>query len=196
MKKSTLFSTLLVSLVVAAPVAPAIAAPDFNSHKEVRKKQCDDPQGKVVINVNQKIVNDADSGFNGYWAFDAYDRHIQVWLQADGNYCALVSYHGKFDAIAGQTSPGTTAGVLTGKEDGPFDGGYRALVSGTLKLSPTWDTRGNVGTFDYGCNLSGICPGYVSWTDQYFESAGFNFNYEWWGWEYGCSAEFVGGWCV
>jgi hypothetical protein len=187
--KSSVLSTLVAALAATgviglmAPVA-SIAAPLFNAHPQLVKGQCDNPHGTPVVDVNQKVVNDVDSGNAGnYWAFDTYSRHIQVWKQVDGDFCAIINYSGaKFDAVAGQTSPGTT-GVLAGNEDGPFDGGYRATIAGTLLTSPTWATRGNAGTFDYGCDLFGNCSGYVSWTDQYF-AAGYVFNYEWWGWEY------------
>jgi len=177
-------TTLLASLFVAGSVTPVMAAPDLAFKKEVSRKQCNAPQGKVVINVTQKVVNDADSGQAGNtWAYDAYNRHIQVWLQQDGNYCAMVTYDGKFDAIAGQTSPGYTVGTLSGNEDGKMNGGRRALIIGTLLGTPTWRTNGNVGTFDYGCNSVPLCPGYVSWTDQYFNT-GYSYTDEWWGWEY------------
>lgn len=161
----------------------AFAAPEkLQWRKEVTNKKCDERVGKPVVNVEQKIVGDADSGLGGYWAFDKYVRHIKVWSNGDGTYCALVSYNGKFDAQAGQASPGNT-GILDGDEDGRMEGGYRGEITGTLKTSPAWPTRGFVGNFDYQCNLSGVCPGRVSWIDQYFD-AGYAFTYEWWGWQY------------
>ena len=62
--------------------------------------------GTLVVNVTHKVVNDADSGFNGAWAFDAYTRQIQVWETAPSTYCATVDYAGQFDTIVGRTSPG------------------------------------------------------------------------------------------
>jgi hypothetical protein len=93
-----------------------------------------------------------------------------------------VQYEGKFDAQAGQTSPGT-GGTLDGDEDGTFQGGYRATIAGTLLSSPTWKTTGMVGTFDYECDISGVCSNYVSWVAKYF-NGGAVFTYEWWGWIY------------
>ncbi len=137
------------------------------------------------------MFNDIDSGDAGnYWAYDVLHRKIQVWKQSTGTYCALVSYHGKFDAQALQRSPGDT-GFLSGSEDGNFQGGYRGVITGTLRSDPTWKTKGNVGTFDYACDLALAnsdpehdyeCPGYVSWMNQYFVF--YTFAYEWWGWIY------------
>lgn len=125
-----------------------------------------------------------DSGEGGnYWAFDNLTRQIQLWSTNTTNeYCAVVSYQGKFDGQAGQTSPGST-GTLDGSEDGSFQGGYRATITGTLLPTPLWQTRGSVGTTDYNCNLAGNCPGYVSWTGKYF-TGGYTFDYNWWGWIY------------
>ncbi len=140
--------------------------------------------GAPIVNVEQSIVNDADSGIAGnYWGFDTIKRGITVWKTATaGTYCATVKYTGSFQGVAGQTSPGAT-GTLTGKESGPLTGGYTATITGSLLTSPTWKTNGNVGSFDYKCDISGNCPGYVSWTDQYF-APGYSFDQPWWGWVY------------
>lgn len=140
--------------------------------------------GSPVINVSQKIINDADSGEAGnYWGYDTINRTIQVWqTDTEGTYCAAVKYTGNFAGAEGQTSPGNT-GVLTGKERGPIQGGYMATVEGSLLANPLWPVHGNVGTTDYQCDLSGNCPGAINWVTQYF-SNDYAFTYEWWGWIY------------
>ncbi len=72
---------------------------------------------------------------------------------------------------------------------GTFEGGYIVTnFTGTLLSSPTQNTRGNIGTFDYECNpTTGSCPGYVNWTTFYFSSTtGFSLGKlgDWWGWVY------------
>lgn len=156
-----------------------------DSHKEVSRKSCD-AQGAPIINVEQNINNDADSGEAGnYWAFDTIERHIQVWQVSDGKYCATVDYEGRFRAIAGQRSPGNT-GVLTGSEKGTFEGGYRADITGALLTSPALPKKGSLGTTDYQCDVNGNCPGAFDWTTKYFNTsaAGFTFSMPWWGWTY------------
>lgn len=142
--------------------------------------------GAPVVNVTQRILNDADSGQAGnYWGYDTIDRKIQVWKVSEGKYCAEVKYEGQFQGIAGQKSPGNT-GVLTGSEKGTLSGGYRADISGTMLDNPTEPTKGSLGTTDYQCSVSGTCPGAFDWTTKYFNTgiAGFTFNYAWWGWTY------------
>lgn len=171
-------------ILFAITAIPAFASAEhLNWGSQINAGQC--PKvGKPVVNVVQKVVNDVDSGLSGYWAFDTLSRQIQVWSTGNTDeYCAEVSYQGKFDAQAGQVSPGVTAGVLDGSEDGSFQGGYNATITGTLLSTPLWQTKGSVGTTDYGCDLVGNCPGYVSWTGQYF-TPGYGFDYDWWGWIY------------
>ncbi|PIR80172.1 MAG: hypothetical protein COU25_01390 [Candidatus Levybacteria bacterium CG10_big_fil_rev_8_21_14_0_10_35_13] len=172
------------TLILAAFAVSVYAAPNtLNWGTEVNPGMCD-KVGKPVVNVNQKVINDADSGLGGYWAFDNYTRHIQLWSSsAEGEYCAEVSYTGQFDAQAGKTSPGE-GGLFDGDEDGTMQGGYRATITGDLLAEPTWKTRGNVGSFDYDCNLTGVCgPERVDWVAQYFNGV-YDFEFDWWGWIY------------
>lgn len=154
----------------------------LNWGKELAAGRCVKP-GKQVVNVTQKVLNSVDSGTAGnYWAFDNYNRTIQVWQQEGGTYCAVVKYQGQFDAQEGQISPGN-GGTLDGSEDGNFEGGYRGTIVGTLKTSPAWKANGTVGDVDYQCAIDGTCPGAVNWLGQYF-NAGYSFAYDWWGWIY------------
>ncbi len=140
--------------------------------------------GSPVINASQKIKNTVDSGEAGnYWGFDDINRVIQVWkTKVVGQYCALVKYQGSFKGVSGQASPGNT-GVLTGNEAGPFQGGYSAIIKGSLLAAPLWNTNGGVGTVDYQCDINANCPGAVNWVGQYFQSD-YVFEYTWWGWIY------------
>jgi len=139
--------------------------------------------GTLVVNVEQKVRNDADSGVAGNaWAFDDYERHIKVWQTGSSpdTFCATVSYEGKFTTNAG-ASPGNTGTVEAGVR-GRFEGGYRTTqFTGTF--SPTEPTHGNLGVFDYRCDISFNCPGYVPWTTFYFTSTS-GFDLAWWGWIY------------
>ncbi len=172
----------LVAVIFAYSTSMSLAGPQFGWSQQVGPKECDQT-GAPVINVTQKIVHTVDSGEAGNnWAYDDLNRQIQVWQQSDNTYCALIDNQGKFDSQPGQASPGNT-GTLTGKEDGTFKGGYRAVIVGSLKASPAYKTHGSIGTFDFQCDLSGNCPGYVNWVDSYF-SPGYQFSYQWWGWQY------------
>jgi hypothetical protein len=161
----------------------AIAAPSLhlNWGSELNVGKC--PEGDLVINVIQQITNDIDSGEGGnYWAYDAFNRRIQVWDVDNGDFCAEVQYSGSFTTAAG-LSPGNTDTIAAGIE-GTFQGGYRATINGSLASDPPYRTKGNIGKFDYDCDhLTGNCTSYVNWVAAYFED-GYSFNYEWWGWVY------------
>ena len=188
-----------LTILLAAPLAllfvtgTALAGP---GHGPIGKGQLDpkacDAVGKTVIDVTQKVLNDADSGQAGNaWAFDTYNRHIQVWQNDptdSTSWCAVVTYDGaQFAAIEGATSPGSTvlgAQLIGANVKGNFSGGYRATFNGTLLAAPLWKTHGNVGTFNYACDTAFNCPGYVDWVGQYFGTGYTNFAQPWWGWSY------------
>lgn len=182
--KKLLISTLASLLVLAALFVPAFASgPDMHlgSRGQLDPKACSQ-EGKLVINVNEKVLNDVDSGFGGNWAIDSYTRHIKVWPTGVNSWCATLTYEGKFAAVAGQTGPGGLGTIGSGVK-GEMRGGYRATFTGTLKATPAWPTRGSVGTVDYGCDITGATCQYVSWTEQYFDGVD-NFAQPWWGWIY------------
>jgi hypothetical protein len=177
---------LLVAISTAIAVglmASASAVASGGPTLDLSPLQCG--PGTLVVNVNQRIVNDADSGVAGnYWAFDTYNRHIKVWQTAPNTFCAIVSYDGGFTTVAGP-SPQNTGTVAAGIQ-GNFKGGYQATFTGTF--AATKPTSGNLGTFDYACVLSSsntvaTCPGYQDWTTFYFSSTS-GFNENWWGWIY------------
>jgi hypothetical protein len=140
--------------------------------------------GKLVINVTHKVVGDLEDGFNGGWAFDAYNRQVQVWQTGPNTFCATVNYEGQFVTVPGQTSPADgSTNVLGAAVKGTFNGGYRTnQFTGTLNPAPALSTRGNIGSFDYACDLDFNCS-YFSWVDTYFTSVSGN-TLDWWGWEY------------
>ena len=145
--------------------------------------------GNRVINVTEKVTNDADSGLTNYWALDTYTRTIKVWNVGPDSYCGVETYVGTFAAVAGQQSPGTTTqtgGTLSGEEGGTIKGAIQVTITGQLDVSnpSVWPLAGKVNSgsaIDYGCtgftpgtsNIS--CPGYVNWVDQYFAN-GYTFN--------------------
>lgn len=151
---------------------------------------CSQPSGNKIIDVNEKVINDADSGIAGdYWAFDTVTRQIQVWNVGPDSFCATVMYTSAstFQAVAGQTSPGAT-GTLTGDEYGSFHGGYVATFTAQMDIiaPATWPAHGKINgglAINYQCDINGNCPGFVDWTSQYFANVA-NFNEYAWGWIY------------
>ena len=169
----------------------------YNPGNELSNRKCStSTTGRPIIQVTQKIQNDADSAVGGnYWAFDYFTRQISVWqTTTSGTYCAVLTYNGNFYAVPGQVNPeNSPAGqeINTPMDEpvhGPFSGGYRAIITGTLVSSPSWTTHGIVPITNYQCDISGNCPGNVDWVTQYFSGVDENnpaeFNEEWWGWKY------------
>ena len=153
----------------------------YKTGSQLDSKYCNTDNAKKVINVNQRILNSADSGVAGnYWANDDYYRQIDVWQQDDGSFCAIVKYEGRFVTFAGPSPNGT--GTVDAGIAGIFYGGYRT-VNFKATLAPTVATHGSIGTYDYQCDVSGTCPGFVDWTTLYFKDVS-GFDLAWWGWQY------------
>ena len=181
MRRSTI--TAIALTLVVAITSPAGASKPLDWSKETRLSACG-AAGPPLVNVTQHVTGDMDSGFNGGWAVDTYTRRIKLWETGPGVYCAVVRYSGTFDAIEDAISPGEgSTSTLDGDEDGNFQGGYRATITGELVAEPGWQTHGTVGQFDYQCTAPGACPGAVDWVAQYLEP-GYTFGYEFWGWVY------------
>lgn len=157
-------------------------APDWGTR--LSAASCAGKTGAPIINVTEKVTNDVDSGIAGNWAIDNYTRHIQVWQigKNSNTYCALVTYEGTSNAQAGVAGPGGT-GIIGSGVIANMQGGYRALFTGVLAPSPTWTSKGSVGTVNYGCNISGSCDTIPSWLNIYFTGVS-NFTQPWWGWFY------------
>lgn len=163
----------------------------LNADKELTRSKCN-ASGNPVINVTQKVKNDVDSGFGpnayfpsetNYWNVESYTRHIKVWSTGTNTWCATVAYNGgHFNAFYKQTGPGGT-GLIGSDVDGEMRGGYRATFNGILSSAPSWPTSGNVGTFNYNCNLHAACSGRIDWVGQYFPGYT-SFAQPWWGWIY------------
>jgi hypothetical protein len=172
---------IAVILITSLTVIPSFAHPEQKIGKHLNAKQCKEDGAKKIIQVTQKVLNSVDSGVAGnYWAQDDYVRHIQVWQISDGSFCAIVKYEGHFVTFAGPSPSG--ASTVSAGVKGTLDGGYvTTIFTGTL--SPTIPTHGSIGTFDYQCDVSGICPGFVNWVELYFADTD-GFDLAWWGWKY------------
>jgi hypothetical protein len=178
-----IIGSMVLYLILVSPFAFATPSEHLNWGAQLNSGSQSCPSGTLVINVVQKVVNDADSGVGGNaWAFDDYVRQIQVVQTSSGTFCATVSYQGNFTTNAGP-SPDNT-GTVGADVVGTFQGGYVSTTfSATLTTSPTYRKKGSIGEFDYGCDTSFNCPGYVDWTSFYFTGIS-GFDLAWWGWVY------------
>lgn len=180
---SVLALGLIASLLVFSSVG--VSSPGLKlDKKDLGSKQCKTDGGKQVVNVHYTILNNADSGFNSglAWANDTLDRQLRIWQQDGGTYCAQVSDHGKFVTYAGQ-SPGATNSVLPAGIKGNIEGGYVTTdIVGTF--APSLPVKGDLGTFDDGCNQSFVCTGsHPSWVNYFSPLVSAN-SFAQWGWIY------------
>jgi hypothetical protein len=141
-----------------------------------------DCSGKLVVNVSFGVTKDADSGYAGYWAYDDYQKHLQIFDEGSGNFCAVAQYVGTFTTIGGQPDPAGTSGNLPNGIKGTMQGGYYATFQGTLVSNPDLATRGRIGPFDFGGTPSGSTTPF-DWTGAYFSSVT-HFLQPSWGWVY------------
>jgi hypothetical protein len=174
---------LIVMLAIASAAGIAAASAAGFEGSQLTRSACGG--GSQVVNVVQFVNDDRDDGVHGnVWASTAYVRHIEVWQQSATTFCAVTHYTGAFKTIVGVDTPGGTSS-FTRSVAGILHGGYRTTTfTGTLNPSPAYRTRGFIGTFDYDCNGTFTCPGFVDWKSAYFTSVGGDFDLAWWGWQY------------
>lgn len=111
---------------------------------------------KLVLNIVQKVINDEDSGYNGYWAIDNYNRHVQVWQMPSENcYYVIARYDGKWIDVINAPSPGIGTLEKTAVT-GTYEGGYIGTFSATGLATPSLPFFGNIGTFDYHGTTSDV----------------------------------------
>ncbi len=179
---------LLIGATTALVGLALFAGPSFakTSHtvigKEVNASVCNQSLPPVV-NIKYSVTNDADSGTLGnVWAFDNYNKTVQVWPQTDGSFCAVVKYMGQFVTNAGDSpQAATTDGTVGAGVQGTFEGGYIGTFSGVLNNG--LQTNGDLGLYDYSCDLAYNCPGIFNWLNEYFPG-NTNFAQSFWGWNY------------
>lgn len=171
--------------VLAPTWALAAPGPTLKWGAEANVGQC--APGKQVINVVHKVKNDGDTAVGGgFWALDSYTRRIQVIETGVNAYCVILTYQGSF-VTGDHGSPNETGTVEAGIK-GSFQGGARLTGTGVLNPSPAYPRTGNLGTFDYACDLEAdpgdysTCSGLFSWRATYFTSQ--SLGYDWWGWIY------------
>ncbi len=165
--------TLFATTILAAPQGQNLNASQCNTNSA------------PVVDITFKVTNDSDSGTLGnVWANDNYNKHVQVWDQGSGNYCATVKYAGQFVTYKGPSPQAvTTSGTVGAGVKGAFEGGYQATFKGVLQSG--LKTNGNIGTFDYKCNGTYTCPGAYDWVAAYFgPTADTTFAQPYWSWTY------------
>ena len=111
-----------------------------------------------------QLTNYADSGYVGAWAWDTVNRHLRIWKQAGGVFCAQISDDGsKFVTIGGYSPAG--GGNLNAGVTGTFTGGY--IIAGINgRFDPHYKKSGDLGSFDAKCDTQFTCKRRLSVLDQ------------------------------
>ena len=168
MKRLMLVGVLAVVLVLAMAV-PAMAKSGKPKHS------------KMVLNITYKVTNDPDSGQSGNtWALDNLNRHVKIWQTADGSYYVIAKDNGKWNTIAGVTSPGDQAVPEGADATGTVHGGYTATFTAPAIVGAK---NGNLGTFDYQGDFLGTPPVVFDWLGTYFPGNS-GLTYVDWAWTY------------
>ena len=103
---------LVLSIIIAVP---AFAAETLDWGQALHSGPSACPDGALVLNVTQKVVNAVDSGTTRpVWAFDDYIRQIRV-VDTGSGLCATVKYEGNFTSIAGDDTRGRSGTHCLGR---------------------------------------------------------------------------------
>ena len=130
------------------------------------------PGSTLLVNVVVKIINDEDSGYQGYWAIDNYTLNLKIWKEPNGTFFFSFLYRGTATTYAGIPAPGTT-GVEKDKGVAHFSGYIAGLFRGTF--SPTITDFGFLGMDNYGgsqlllgpYSIATPPPHSIDWLAQY-----------------------------
>lgn len=138
------------------------------------------PGAKLQTNIVAKITNGEVFGYQGYWAMDNYNLHMQVWkCRGNGTYYATIQVEGKATTYPGVNAPGTS-GFEGAQGTASMHGWVSYWITGSLVSDPTYGeislrTNGNVGTFDYGGSVDNLAgtgsntapPNAIDWPSVY-----------------------------
>lgn len=183
MRRISLLGVLVYSLALGGAVRAGTPSPEVKLDlAAIGSSQCTANTGaKQLVDVTFTIHNYADSGYVGAWALDTVHRHLRIWRQSQGAFCAQVADgNSSFVTLAGYGPTGLS--FLPAGIEGTFNGGYVvADISGSF--APRYKTRGDLGSFDANCDANFVCKGaHPSWL-SYFRhvTAG---GFVGWGWLY------------
>ena len=187
MRRVVLKLIAFVAVIMLFSVQAAWATPGLKLDRHSTAPQaCAGNGADLLVDVHYTLLNDADSRFGGgYWANDTLYRHLQIWAETDGTYCAVIDDGGSFVTWAGTGPAGT--GSLSAGISGEIVGGYITtdiVFVGTFNPNAL-PTTGNLGVYDLQCDQYGNCPGSaISWLAYFGGSVSSAHYFAEWGWIY------------
>lgn len=164
LRKSLLFAVIAIAVIGLSVSTSAMASSPNQQHsvqpmvmdshmngaiKEITKGKVPNPApgSTLMVNAVVKIINDEDSGYQGYWAIDNYTLNVKIWQEPNRTYFFAFLYRGTATTYAGIPAPGTI-GTENGKGVAHFSGYVAGLFSGTF--STTTAAFGFLGMYNYG----------------------------------------------
>ncbi len=148
---------------------------NFNADIQLQKSQCGQNLGKPIIDVTLKTQNDVDDGYNtnadnveSNWAFDYYNKHIQVWptgtWNVTGTYTFDTIYLG--NPYNYSVTLSQSVNIITGSLDDSYGPGVLPIINGSLSgntitfsvnygSSSSQGTRTFTGTIDSSGHMTG-----------------------------------------
>ena len=178
------------TVLVGCMLAPRVhAAPDDGIAWNPADMPSACPEGRLIIDVTQRVLNGVDIGSRGNaWAQVSYTRRIQVVQTGTNLFCATVTQNGAFTTIAGPSpAAATTGGVVASGVAGTFYGGYvSGVFTAVLRAAPDAPVMGALPSIDRQCSQGGSCAPAAPWAAAYFAEVT-GLDAEWWGWTYTAS---------
>ncbi len=107
-----------------------------------------------MVHAHASVVNDVDSGDNGWWAIGSYALHIQIRQEPNGTFLFVFTYTGASTTYPGVYSPEVQDAVEAAHGVARMAGNIAGWATGTL--APTPPTKGQLGTDDYGGLVSDL----------------------------------------
>jgi hypothetical protein len=190
MRRFSLFAVSILSLALGGPGSTAAPSPQLKLDlAAIGPNQCTASTAATqIVDVTFTLDNYADSGYVGAWALDTVHRHLRIWRQSQGAFCAQIADDSSsFVTLAGYGPTGMS--FLPAGIEGTFAGGY--VVAGIAgRFSPHYKTQGNLGTFNAQCDATFTCKGaHPSWLSYFSHvTAG---GFAGWGWLYDAGAHGV-----
>lgn len=139
--------------------------------KAILPRACNGAGATLLVNVHFTVTNEpADGTANTQWATETFHRTLKIWQEPDKSYCAVIGDTGSFVTVdaASPAGSGHVAAGITGR----FQGGYVATFSGTAIASPSYATRGSLGSFDYSATPPPSFTSYFTVTTASYPAQG------------------------
>ena len=140
------------------------------------------PNATLAADATFNVATDTDSGNVGAWATDTFARHVQIWQEQDGTYCAKATDAGTFTSYGAPTGISPDSGASLPEV---VTGSFTGYTYGTVTGGSFVDAGAPANLDCAGADSATCTAGTISyWVKHYFTSAAtYNFG-SGWSWTY------------